>query len=389
MKIAMFYHSLISDWNNGNAHFLRGIVTELQRLGHEPHVYEPAEGWSLCNLKKDFGTAPIEEFRRYYPHLRSTPYALKDLDLDRVLEDVDLVIIHEWNDPDLIRRLGRHRLGTRRYKLLFHDTHHRAFTHPKDIDGLGLHSFDGILAYGEAIRQIYLAHGWSRCVWTWHEAADHRIFFPIQGLAKKGDLVWIGNWGDEERTNEYREYLLEPTRTLGLKARAYGVRYPAQGLRMLEEAGMEYSGWLANYKVPEVYARYRVTLHIPRSPYVRALPGIPTIRPFEALSCGIPLISSNWTDAEGLFSPGEDFLIARDGREMKEHLRLLLHEPEVGQRMGENGRRTVLKRHTCAHRVRELLSICSELGMRGEESLSTPDGFIAEVPQKNAEPKDG
>ena len=40
-----------------------------------------------------------------------------------------------------------------------------------------------------------------------------------------------------------------------------------------------------------MFARYRVTVHVPRRPYVAALPGIPTIRPFEALACGIPLVS--------------------------------------------------------------------------------------------------
>ena len=34
MRIAMFYHSLASDWNHGNAHFLRGIATELIERGH-------------------------------------------------------------------------------------------------------------------------------------------------------------------------------------------------------------------------------------------------------------------------------------------------------------------------------------------------------------------
>ena len=29
MRVVMFYHSLLSDWNHGNAHFLRGIVSEL------------------------------------------------------------------------------------------------------------------------------------------------------------------------------------------------------------------------------------------------------------------------------------------------------------------------------------------------------------------------
>ncbi len=46
---------------------------------------------------------------------------------------------------------------------------------------------------------------------------------------------------------------------------------------------------------------------------MEALPGIPTIRPFEALVRGIPLISSPWDDAEQLFTAGKDFLGVRYG----------------------------------------------------------------------------
>ena len=34
MKIALFVHSLRSDWNHGNAHFLRGVASELVHRGH-------------------------------------------------------------------------------------------------------------------------------------------------------------------------------------------------------------------------------------------------------------------------------------------------------------------------------------------------------------------
>ena len=33
MHIVLFYHSIVSDWNHGNAHFLRGITTELITRG--------------------------------------------------------------------------------------------------------------------------------------------------------------------------------------------------------------------------------------------------------------------------------------------------------------------------------------------------------------------
>jgi spore maturation protein CgeB len=104
-----------------------------------------------------------------------------------------------------------------------------------------------------------------------------------------------------------------------------------------------------------------MTVHVPRRPYVEALPGIPTIRVFEALACGIPLICSPWDDAEGLFSPGSDYLIAQDGREMREQMGNLIADPESAQVMARRGRDTILGRHTCAHRVAELLDIIAEL----------------------------
>jgi spore maturation protein CgeB len=99
---------------------------------------------------------------------------------------------------------------------------------------------------------------------------------------------------------------------------------------------------------------------------VKALPGIPTIRPFEALACGIPLVCSPWEDTEHLFTPGRDFLVARDGDEMAAHLETVLGDPTLAFSLSQHGLRTILSRHTCGHRVDELLSICGELGLETE-----------------------
>src|SRR4051812_7629494 len=109
MRIVLFYHSLMSDWNHGNAHFLRGVVRELLDLGHDVRVYEPADAWSMQNLTAEHGTQPLEDFRRAYPTLKSFQYDLKTINLKEVLADVDLVIVHEWNDRDLVGRVGQHR----------------------------------------------------------------------------------------------------------------------------------------------------------------------------------------------------------------------------------------------------------------------------------------
>ena len=37
MKFVLFAHSLISDWNHGNAHFLRGVVRALDDIAEQRH----------------------------------------------------------------------------------------------------------------------------------------------------------------------------------------------------------------------------------------------------------------------------------------------------------------------------------------------------------------
>jgi spore maturation protein CgeB len=357
MNIALFCHSLVSDWNHGNAHFLRGLAWELQRRGHTLRIFEPAGGWSLTNLLREYGQAPLDEFAKSYPGLRSTFYDPATLDLDNALDRIDLVIVHEWNDPAWVRLIGAHRRSRGDYRLLFHDTHHRSVTEPEKMAAYDLAGYDGVLVFGKAIGEVYRSRHWARRVWVWHEAADTRVFVPLPDVQKEGDLVWIGNWGDEERSAELHEFLIDPVKALGLKARVYGVRYPADALRALAAAGIEYGGWLPNFQAPAILARFRLTVHIPRRPYVEALPGVPTIRPFEALACGIPLVCAPWEDSEHLFSPGKDYLVARDGAEMKRQLRRLLVDPQLAGSLSAHGRKTILQRHTCAHRVDELIEI--------------------------------
>ena len=368
MKVVVFSHSLISDWNHGNAHFLRGVATELQERGNEVTVYEPADGWSRANLLREHGEAPLHEFACAFPHLRATPYDRQDFDVDAALDDADLVLVHEWNDPELVARIGTHRARHNGYRLLFHDTHHRAATAPEEMARFDLSDYDGVLAYGEVIRRIYLDRGWAGRAWTWHEAADTRVFHPLPAIEPEDDLVWIGNWGDGERSEELRNFLLRPARAARLHGSIYGVRYPRPArLRIALVPRLRYRGWVANHRAPGIFARHRLTVHVPRRPYAEALPGIPTIRPFEALACGIPLISAPWDDCEGLFRSGEDYLVARDRAEMREAMEAIRDYPELAEKLRKSGLETIRARHTCAHRVDELLAIDADL--RGETAM--------------------
>lgn len=368
LNIALFSHSLVSDWNHGNVHFLRGLMRELMRMGHRVRCYEELGCWSLANLMKHEGQLAIQTidcFRAAYPELDVRFYQSSHAEfphfLQQELRDAHLVLLHEWNEPNLVNSVLalKQKYG---FIALLHDSHHRACTCAREILRFHLHLVDGVLAFGEAIRRIYSDGFGVPRAWTFHEAADLSQFGPLP-RAKEIDLVWIGNWGDEERTRELEEFLVAPA-AAPPKRRvvAHGVRYPEAGLKKLRQAGIEYRGYLPNLAAPEVYAASAVALHVPRRQYTNGLSGIPTIRVFEALACGVPLLCSPWSDDERLFHPGEDYLVVRDGKELKAELENLLRDPAARRQIAERGMKTIRERHTCAHRARQLISICEELG---------------------------
>lgn len=369
MNIVLFLHAFTSCWNNGNAHFLRGVVRELGRHGHAVTVWEPESGWSRVNALVDGGAQSLAEAERLVPGARICRYgpdANKDALLDAALDGADLVLVHEWNEPALVEAIGeRRRSGA--FRLFFHDTHHRALTAPAEIDRFDLDHYDGVLAFGEALREIYRRRGWGVRAYTWHEAADTALFRPQPAEHKDCDVVWIGNWGDEERTRELHEYLIEPVGSLNLRGRVHGVRYPDAALQALRKAGMTYASWLPNHRVPTAFARAKATVHVPRQAYARTLVGIPTIRVFEALACGIPLVSSPWSDTEQLFL-NRTYLLTANGAAMKTALRAITHDAALAEDLSRRGLAAILAAHTCVHRAEQLLAIVASLDGNRQEA---------------------
>lgn len=360
MRFLFYTHSLASDWNHGNAHFLRGVMRELLKREHEAFALEPGDGWSRKNLIAHEGLPALKRFEQDFPMLESGIYDSR-FDHESALAQADVVIVHEWTDPDLVRRIGRAKRAGGKFTLLFHDTHHRAVTSRSQIAAMALEDYDGVLAFGESLRETYVKSGWGRRAYVWHEAADVALFKPHTDIDQLDDLAWIGNWGDGERAAELQEYLVQPVKSLKLRANAYGVRYPREALNSLREAGIQYRGWAPNADAPRCYARHRVTIHVPRKPYVTALPGIPTIRMFEAMACGIPLVCAPWSDSEKLFTAGVDYLTASNGDQMKKLLFDILWDKDLAQELGRSGLRTIAAAHTCAHRVLELESIVADI----------------------------
>ncbi|HEX2083424.1 MAG TPA: glycosyltransferase, partial [Xanthomonadaceae bacterium] len=92
----------------------------------------------------------------------------------------------------------------------------------------------------------------------------------------------------------------------------------------------------------------RMVLNINRDSMARFGWSPPT-RVFEAAGAGACLIVDEWQGIEEFLTPDEEVLVARDGRDVVEHLRGT--PPERCREIGERARRRLLREHTYAHRA--------------------------------------
>jgi spore maturation protein CgeB len=77
---------------------------------------------------------------------------------------------------------------------------------------------------------------------------------------------------------------------------------------------------------------------------------------FEAMACGIPIVSAPWDDVEGIF-PAGTYLRAGSREEMIEALKTLLRDRDFAAEIADTAFRLVNEHHTCRHRADELIRI--------------------------------
>lgn len=76
----------------------------------------------------------------------------------------------------------------------------------------------------------------------------------------------------------------------------------------------------------------------------------PATRVFEAAGAGACLVSDAWPGLAEFLEPDREVLVARDGRDVAEHLQTLT--PEKAHRIGRAARARILRDHTYAQRAR-------------------------------------
>ena len=120
---------------------------------------------------------------------------------------------------------------------------------PDEMARLDLDGFDGVLAFGEALSEVYRRRGWGRDVFTWHEAADSRVFRPAR--SRRASATWSGSatGATASAPPSCANSWSSRSAALGSAARVHGVRYPADALgRAGSTPASITAGYLPNFR---------------------------------------------------------------------------------------------------------------------------------------------
>ena len=234
-----------------------------------------------------------------------------------------MVIVHEWNEPELVAALGRApaRAAASASRCSSTTPTTAPSATPKRSGASTSKAMTACSPSAKRSREVYRRWGWGGRVWTWHEAADTRLFRPPEREAPREGLVWIGNWGDDERSAELESFLLRPARTAGLPLDIHGVRYP--DARAAHAGASTARATAAGCRTPACRRSSPATSPPSTCRAASTWTCCPASRP-SACSRRWPAASRSsprpGATPRGLFRPGEDYLVARNEAEMARHM---------------------------------------------------------------------
>jgi spore maturation protein CgeB len=353
MKIAFYGSSLLSSYWNGAATYYRGLLSDLARRGHAITFYEPdafdrqkhrdiePPDWAEVRVYE----ATEEACRAVIAEAARADVVVKASGVG-VFDDVLLEGVMAASRPEAIR--------------LFWDV-----DAPATLAELGanadhpLHrvmpSLDAVMTYGGGppVVEAYERFGARRCI-PIYNALDPATHHPVPADERfRADLSFLGN-RLPDREARVEQFFLEPAARLEKRSFVIGGN------------GWETKGMPPNVRhIGHVYTRDHnafntsplAVLNIARDSM--ATTGFsPATRVFEAAGAGACLITDAWVGLELFLKEGEEVLVARDGKDVADHVEALT--PECAKSIGDAARMRIMAEHTYARRGAEVDAILRE-----------------------------
>ncbi len=354
MKIAFYGSSLLSSYWNGAATYYRGLLSALARHGHAITFYEP------------------DAFDRQ-AHRDIEPPDYARVVVYPATQDGLLSVLAEAGGADVVVKASG--VGVFDRELLdgiVARARPDAIRMVCDVDAPAtlaeieadpghpsrqvLPQLDLVITYGGGppVVAAYEALGAPRCV-PIYNALDPATHHPVPAEERfRADLSFLGNRLPD------REARVE---TFFLDAAA---RLPERAF-LIGGNGWDSKPMPGNVRhLGHVYTREHnafncsslAVLNIARDS-MASVGFSPATRVFEAAGAGACLVTDHWVGLDLFLKEGEEVLVARDGRDVAEHVRALT--PERARAIGEAARRRIVADHTYERRGVELDALLREV----------------------------
>lgn len=361
MKIAFYGSSLLSSYWNGAATYYRGILGALAARGHDITFYEP----DAFDRQQHRDIDPPD-------WVRSVVYDADAASLTRVLAqaaDADAVIKASGVgvfDKELIEGIVAHaRPGALR---LFWDVDAAATLDEMDADAdhpvrRALPDLDMVLTYGGGppVVDAYRGFGARACVPVYNalDPATHHPVAPDAAFAC--DLAFLAN-RLPDREARVEEFFLSPAQQLPDRHFVIG----GNGWDSKPMPGnVRAIGHVGTAQHNAFNCTPRAVLNVARDSMARV--GFsPATRVFEAAGAAACLITDAWEGIEQFLTPDKEVLVARDGKDVAEHLATLTDER--ARAIGQAALARVLAEHTYDLRAAEVDAVLRSAAAKAREA---------------------
>ena len=362
LDIVVLGLSLSSAWGNGHATTYRSLLKGLA-----------AEGHRVLFLARD---VPWYAAHRDLPDPGFCELALYG-DLDGMLaaqghrlRAADAVIVGSYV-PECVALIDRlAAMGTR--ALLFYDIDTPVTLAKLDagdeeyLAARQVPLFDTYLSFagGEVLTHLQMVRG-ARRAEALYCSVDPDAYPYRPELPKRWDLGYLGTYSDD-RQPTLEALLIEPARRLpDRRFVVAGPQYPAS---IEWPTNVERIEHLPPAEHAAFYNAQGFTLNVTRAA-MRAMGWSPSVRLFEAGSCGTAVLSDSWRGLSDLLPPGEAVVTVETPEDVVRVLTLL--PPSRRRAIGLAGRERVLAAHTGTARAQELTALLRDLG-RGSLRVASP-----------------
>ncbi|HJS83860.1 MAG TPA: glycosyltransferase [Acetobacteraceae bacterium] len=345
MRLAFYGSSLLSAYWNGAATYYRGLLEPLAGLGWDVTFYEPDAFDRQSHRDID---PPV--------WARSVVYPATESGLRTVLAEAaraDVVVkasgVGVYDDALLAALRTAPRADALR---VFWDVDAPATLADLRADASHpLHAIlpqlDMVLTYGGGapVVEAYRGFGAAAC-WPIYNALDPATHFPVApDPALVADLSFLANrMPDREARAE--AFFLDPAARLPdrqflLGGSGWDGKPMPANVRAIGHVGTE--------RHNAFNCSALAVLNVARES-MAAMGFCPATRVFEAAGAGACLITDAWEGIELFLRPETEVLVARDGRDVAEHLARLT--PARAKAIGQQARARILAEHTYAERAR-------------------------------------